>query len=176
MQSKTKKMIYIALIGAMAYVLARFTKMSIFPNAPYLKLDLGEIPLFLAASLFSPGVAVCALGIKELCSLFLSGSNIWGLIADFIVFGSCLLTFTTLVKNNQSAARLLLATTLATALRVAVSLPVNIVILRLQYGTTAAGVMAQMAVIAMFNCLKTAVGGIGFSIAYPRVKHLKPQA
>lgn len=168
-QSKVKKIVYIALFSAMAYVLARFTKFSIFPNAAFLKLDFGEVPLLMLGALASPSCALIALGVKEMLSLTLSGSNIFGLIADFTVCGSFLFVFFFASKQKFSMKRSIGGFSVATFARAIVCIPVNYAILYLQFGTNAAGVTAQLPYIIPFNLFKCLLDATCFLLLYPRV-------
>lgn len=167
---KTKELVFIALFGVISYLLARFTKFPIFPNATFLKFEFGEFPLILAGYLLSPLAGIFALGLKELLSLVFSGSNILGLLADFLISGSYLLVFSMFVRKNQALKGIVLATVIALLVRTIISIPVNILVLYLQFGTNIAGVLAQMPLIILFNIIKPTFNTGCFVLLYPKLK------
>ena len=171
---RLRKLLYVSVAGSMAYVLARFTKFPLFAAAPFLKMDFGEVPLLLIASLCSPEIGLAALGLKEMLSLFISGSNMLGLIADFFVAGTFLLLHSKLLGRHSRLTRVLLCCLVGTVARLIIAVPVNLIILKLQYGTPAAGVFAQMAYILPFNAIKSILGSISFALLFRRLRPLFP--
>lgn len=171
--TKTKKLVYIAMTGVIVFLIAKFTKFPIFAAAPFLKMDLGEVPLILVSVLFSPSISLAALFVKELLSFFLSGSNILGLAADFLVCGSFLMTFSLALRYKISLQTITASTAIGATIRMLVAIPVNLVVLWLQYRTNAAGVWAQMPYILLFNLIKTTLDGVCFFFLYPRLSYLR---
>ena len=169
---KTRRLIYISLMAVMAYILRIFS-ISIFPAAPYLKMDPGEIPIMFMF-MVSAGSGLAALLLKEIITLILSGSNIFGLIADFVIAGSFFICFRylyiMLAEKKHTFARVLIVTIIAAIVRTAISIPVNLIILKVQFGTSAAGVWAAMPFILPFNLIKSLFGGFVFYAIYERVK------
>jgi len=165
-----RRIIYTAFIGVTAYLLARFTKFVIFPAAPFLKMDFGEVPLLLFACIGDWKYGLFALLIKELLSLTISGSNIFGLIADFLVCGTFILVACKVLNDSSKLAKMLAAISIGTLARLVICLPVNLVILKLQYGTGAAAVFAQLVYILPFNLVKSFLGGACILYLLPRLK------
>ncbi len=168
--NKIKRLVFVALTGALVLLLAKTTKFPPFPQAPYLKLEFGEIPLLLLLMLASGGMALEALVLKELLSFLLFGSNILALIADFVACGAFLVVFSLVWRKGGGIKRILLATMIGTAARMLISIPDNLIILPLQYGTPIVGVWAQMIYILPFNALKSILDGACILIVYPRIK------
>lgn len=166
-----KSLVYISLVGCMAYILARFTKFPVFPvGAPFLKMDFGEIPLLLLMTASPSFIGIYALLVKELLSFFVSGSNIFGLIADFVAVASFLVVFKLVLKEEAGIKRIVIALIIGAAVRMVIAVPLNLVILKLQFGTPAAGVFAQLSYIIPFNFLKCVLDVVCFIFLYPRVK------
>jgi coenzyme F420-0:L-glutamate ligase/coenzyme F420-1:gamma-L-glutamate ligase len=164
-----KGMVTIALAGAVAYVLARFTKFPIFPSAAFLKLDFGETPLILL-SLFSVKYGLTALLMKEMLSFAVSGSEILGLIADFAACGTFISIFGLMARGKISARKMAFAACIGSIARCVVVIPVNLVILRLQFGTDAPAVIAQLPLIMVFNLLKSGLGSVCAIFLFPKLK------
>lgn len=167
---KTRKIIYIALSGAIAYLLARFTKVPIFPAAPFLKLDFGEVPLLLISTLGAPSVGLAALALKEVLSLVFSGSNVFGLLADFVACGTFLLICAKIYIRSPGYVSMGLAVFASGMSRMLVSVPVNLVVLKLQFGSGPASVLSQLIYILPFNFIKCVLGGLCVALLYPRLE------
>lgn len=167
---KIRRMVFVALSGALVLLLAKTTRFPPFPQAPYLKLEFGEIPMLLLLMLGTGGMAIEALLLKELLSFFMFGSNIFALIADFVACGTFLLTYSLVWRKGGDSRRILLATGVGAVARVLIAIPDNLVILPLQYGTPLVGVWAQMIYILPFNALKCVLDGACILLLYPRIK------
>ena len=167
--NKAFRMVLIAELGAMSILLAKFTRFPIFPAAPFLKMDIGEVPLLFAA-LALPGLGgLSALLVKELLSFFIFGTNLYGLTADFLACGCFLLVFTLLRRKSGSLGRFALAITVGSLARMAFSVPLNLVILQLQYGSSIETIWAQIPFIVPFNGLKCVLDGVCLVPLYHRV-------
>lgn len=165
-----KRMIHSSLAGVIAYLLARFTKFVLFLAAPFLKMDFGEVPLLLIACIGDWKLGLTALAIKELLSLTVSGSNPFGLLADFMVCGAFIFVTAKVLKGNSKPLVTLAAISCGALVRTIVGIPVNLIILRLQFGTNAADVLAQMVYILPFNLAKSFLGGASILYLLPRLK------
>ena len=140
-ESKTFRMVLIAEFGALSILLAKFTRFPIFAAAPFLKMDLGEIPLLLAAMVLPGFSGLTALLVKEMLSFLIFGTNLYSLTADFLACGCFLLVFTLL----------------------------NLVILQLQYGSSIETIWAQMPFIVPFNGLKCVLDAVCIVPLYHRL-------
>ena len=67
---RTRRLIYISLMAVMAYCLRIFS-FSLFPAAPYLKMDPGEIPIMFMF-MVSTGSGLMSLLLKEIITLVIS--------------------------------------------------------------------------------------------------------
>ena len=168
---KTKKMVYSAFIGTLVLVIAKTTRFSIIPQAPHLKMEFGDVPLLLLIMFGTLTMALQALLMKELLSFFIFGSNPLSLSADFFACAAALIVFSLVwKKGNRSFGQTLLAAFCAALARMLISIPVNLVILPLQYGTPIQGVIAQMVYFLPFNALKSIICGFCVALLYPRLK------
>lgn len=169
-KEQIKRLVFVALTGALVVLLAKTTRFPPFPQAAYLKLEFGEIPLLLLLMLGSVSMSMEALLLKELLSLFLFGTNFLALIADFVACGAFLLAYSCVWKKGGGIQRILLATAVGAAVRMLVAIPDNLIILPLQYGTPLVGVWAQMVFILPFNALKCLLDGACILALYPRLE------
>ncbi|MDO5111763.1 MAG: hypothetical protein Q4E65_05630 [Clostridia bacterium] len=171
MQKQTRFCVYAGLTAALSYTIAKVTVFPLFAAAPYLKMHLGEVPLLLVMLLGPWKLAVCALLVKEVLSFFISGSNIFGLFSDFVLVGAWLLTARLVVgrgKAPNSGKSVMLGTLAGAGVRMLLSVPVNLLVLWLQFGTPAAGVMVTMPYILSFNLIKTLLSGACVVLLYNR--------
>ena len=169
---RTKHIAYAAIVGAMSFVIMRLTQIPIFAAAPYLKLELSEAPLLLLAALVSPVTGIIALLVKDVLGVFFSGYNVFGVSADIILTGVFVFVFARLLRGGVTLRTALIATALASLARMLLSIPVNLLVLWLEFGTPAAGVMAMMPYILPFNLIKCCVNALIFYLLYPRLSKL----
>lgn len=80
----TKTLVLVALFVSLSYVTSLF-EFPLFPAAPYLKLDFGNVFLMLAAFLFGPVPGIFACIAKELLSLIGTSSGGAGQVANMIM-------------------------------------------------------------------------------------------
>ena len=91
---------------------------------------------------------------KELVSFLIFGTNLYGLMADFLACGCFILVFTLLRRENRSFRNFAFAVGAASIARMIFSIPLNMVILQLQYGSSVETIWMQMPFIVPFNGLK----------------------
>ena len=166
--NRTRRIVLIALMAAIALLLAKI-RFPIFPAAPFLKMDLGEIPLLLAACAVPMWGGVAALAVKELLSFLIFGTNIFGLAADFLCCGPFILVFSLVLRRGFAGRRFAAALLAGMAARVAAAVPVNLVILQLQYGSSVAAIWTQMPYILPFNALKCVLDGVCAGFVFRRL-------
>lgn len=168
---KTKFCAYAGLTAVISYVIAKFTVFPIFPSAPFLKMHFGEVPLLLVMLCGPWQLGICSLFIKEILSFFISGNNIFSLLADFISVGTFLLTTKFILKKAESNFfSILIASAIGSIVRMLAAIPVNIVVLHVLYGSSFEAVMLQMVYILPFNLIKAMLSGICAALVYVRAK------
>ena len=86
-KNPTKKLVVLALFTALAYVIS-FLSFPIFPAAPFLKLDFGNVFIMLSGFLFGPLEAIAVALVKELLALIGTTTGGVGQIADFLMTSS----------------------------------------------------------------------------------------
>lgn len=169
-----RKLVYVAFCGALVILLAKFTRFPPFPWAPYLKLEFGEIPLLLLLMFGSLPMALEALVLKELLSFFFWGTNLFALASDFAACGVFLAAYAAVWKrpgrDGGDLRRIAFSALIGAAARVLAAIPINLIILPLQFGTPLAGVWAQMSFLLPFNALKCLLDAVCVLLLYPRTK------
>ena len=84
-RNHTQKIVSIAILGALSLVIS-FISFPIFPAAPFLKLDFGDIPIILGAFAFGPGAGVAIAFIKSLLHYVLTAGELGLPIGDTASF------------------------------------------------------------------------------------------
>ncbi len=169
-QNKTRKMILTAFTGAAMIVIAKLFRFPVIPAAPSLKMDFGDVPMQVLALFGGGGMAFGALVIKELLSVFVFGTVIFGPAGDFFTAAPFLLVFSLVWKRRGGFRRLWAALIAGALARAAACVPVNLVILPMQYGMTRTAVLAMMPQIIPFNIIKCLVCGLITTLLYPGLR------
>ena len=164
--SKTRRIAALASLAAIALLLAKI-RFPIFPAAPFLKMDLGEIPLLLAVIAVPPWGGLTALTAKEILSFLVFGTNLYGLAADFLTCGTFLLVVSLVLRLRPRC--FVTAFFLGMAARVVIAVPVNLIILQAQYGSSPTAIWAQMPYILPFNGLKCLLDGVCTALVMQRL-------
>jgi len=153
---KTKTIVYIAVTSALSFLLMQLFLP--FFGAPFLKIELSEMPGLLLGVFLSPGAGLLAQAVKDLLMLTLGGATIWGVLSDFICGGTLIAGFSIAWHRFAAppAKRFALAAVIGIALRCIISLPLNYVILGIEFGTTVQSITAMfLPIILPFNALKS---------------------
>lgn len=154
---KTKKIVYTALVSALSFLLMQVSIP--FFTAPYLKVELSEMPVMLLGVFLSPGAALLAQGVKDLLMLVTGGAVIWGALSDFLCGGALVYSFAFAwhkMKKMPHMKRLTACGAIGIAARCLVSIPVNYIILGIEFGKSVQDVTALfLPVILPFNAFKS---------------------
>lgn len=98
---RTRKMIVVALLGAIATVLM-FIEIVIPGLPPFLKLDISSVPVMLGSFMFGPLAGVTIAGIKAMVHALSTQTAGVGELADFLITSSLALTAGFIYKFNRS--------------------------------------------------------------------------
>jgi riboflavin transporter FmnP len=126
-QSKLRIIIVAGILSALSFVLMRFVEFPIFASAPFLKTDLGDIPLFIGAIFLGPIYAIAIAFIKNLLFL-ISGAGQGGplgVLVNFIAVTSFSVVVGLLAYKKQKLLFLLFGLFLGTITLALVMIPVN---------------------------------------------------
>lgn len=156
MRMKTKRITYIALVSALSFLLMQLS----FPffTASYLKIELSETPMLLLGIFISPAAALAAQAVKDLFMIMIGGAVVWGALSDFLCGGALVFGFCTAWHQMKvpDVKKFLLCSTVGIVLRCAVSIPINYIILGIEFGKAVKDVTDLfLPVILPFNLFKS---------------------
>lgn len=129
MSKTTKHIVYGAVLVAMAVVLTIFVRFPIFPAAPFLEYDMGDVPLFFGAILLGPWTGlIITLAACIIQGLTVSaGSGFLGILMHFVATGSFVLCAGLIAKKKKNQ-RLLPALSFGAVTQVLLMIPLNLII------------------------------------------------
>ena len=170
----TKRIVYISVFAAMAFILMSTFSIPILPNAPYLRFEPSEIPLLVVACMIDPWAGLFTNLIKDLLYYFFRAKSIFGPTADFLITSSFVVITGIVYRRNRSNIGLIGALIIGIIGRLLVMVPVNIIILGLQFGMSPSKVLSMMIpIIIPFNLIKGGINAIGaFLIVQALLKRL----
>lgn len=154
---KTRNLLFAALSSAVSFLLMLLS----FPffGAPFLKIEFSEVPMLVLGVFFSPGLGLAAQMVKDFLMLILGGATPWGVISDFVCGSTLMLVFSLLWRRTQTmpvVGRALLAGIAAIAARCLIAIPLNYVILGIEFGSSVSDVTAMLLpIIIPFNAFKS---------------------
>ena len=132
-------MVKISILVAMAFILG-FIQIPIIPIAPWLKIDLSDVPVLIGAFVFGPLAGILLEFLKCLLS-FLTGSQSGGIgeLADFIVGLSLILPASWIYFRSKSRKTAVLGMGVGIVAMIIVGILSNIYILLPLYGMKMVG-------------------------------------
>lgn len=152
----TRKIVTLALFVALSYIISFFS-FPIFPAAPYMKLDFGNVFILLPSLLFGPieGIAICL--VKELLSLINSTTGGVGEIANFIMTSSFIIIPSIVYRYKKGIASVIVSLLCACVLGTTVATLANrFIIFPLYMGDAAPNVFKSVFIfVILFNFIKT---------------------
>lgn len=128
-QNKTQKMVKGAVLVGLAFLLG-FISIPIIPIAPWLKVDLSDLPILIGAFVFGPLAGIVLEFVKCLLGFF-TGSATGGVgeLADFIVGVSLILPASFIYHRNKTKTNALIGMIVGIVCMVIVGILANIFIL-----------------------------------------------
>ncbi len=166
----TKKLVSLALFTALAFIFS-FWSFPIFPAAPFLKLDFGNVFIMLSGFLFGPVEAIAVTLVKELLALTNSTTGGVGEIANFLMTSSFVILPSILYKFRKGLKSVALSLCGACVIGTVTAAFVNrFIIFPLYMGDAAAGVFSSVFwYVIGFNVLKTVSISIITVLFYKRL-------
>jgi riboflavin transporter FmnP len=160
---KARQVATTGMLAAMAFLLMAAIQVPVLPQAPFLTYDPSDAVGLLAALLYGPASGLTVVLLKDLLFLLLRAQGPFGPVADFIAAGTFVAVTATAFRRRSGAVapRLLESAVLGASARVAVMIPVNFVILALQFGMPASRVAALLVpAIIPFNAIKAGLNAV----------------
>lgn len=127
-KSKLRSVVLAAILSALSFILMRFVEFPIFASFPFLKTDLGDIPLLIGAIFLGPIYAIAIAFIKNLLFL-ISGAGSGGplgVLVNFIAVGSFSLITGLVTYKKQKIYWILIGLILGTASFTLIMIPTNL--------------------------------------------------
>lgn len=169
-KNPTKKIVTLALFTAFAFIFS-FWSFPIFPAAPFLKLDFGNVFIMLSGFLFGPVEAVAVTLVKELLALLNSTTGGVGEIANFLMTSSFVILPSILYKCRKGLKTVVFSLLGACIIGTLTAAVVNrFITFPLYMGDAAAGVFGSLVwYVIGFNVLKTVSISIITVLFYKRL-------
>ena len=171
--SRTARVVTLAMLSAAAFMLMAVVQFPILPNAPFLKYDPSDAVCVFAGITFGPASGVLVVLVKDLLFAVLRGGSPFGPAADFAAAGTFVAVTGWMFRRSGggvTTSRVLLASVVGVLARVAVMIPVNFVILSLEFGMPAERISSMLLpIIVPFNASKGLINGILAAILVPPV-------
>lgn len=167
--STLRRMIMISIFAALSFILMMIFNIPIIPAAPYLKYEPSGGIVLICGLLFGPIAALECAGIKSVLYLLMTG-DIFGTASDFIATAifAVLTVYLINKKTNGKILGFIFCCILGSVVTTAVMIPLNYLILWLEFAMPAAAVTASLVYVIPYNILKTLCNGlIGFVLTVP---------
>ena len=172
-----QKQIFSAFLAAIALVCMMTLGIRLIPAASYLKYEPSGAVILLCGLLMGPAAGFeCAL-VKNVLYFLIHGGNPYGHLSDFLMTSVFTLVVTGLLYRKAAPAnaapsgiREIICCAAGCAAAVLFAIPMNYVILRLQFGMAPAAVTASLVYIIPFNLLKTVLNSVAALLLHRPVR------
>ncbi|HQD73258.1 MAG TPA: ECF transporter S component [Clostridiales bacterium] len=178
---KQLKMVQLSMLAALGVVLMLIVRFPLFPSAPFLEYDMGDVAVILTAFLYSPWASLLVLVIVSLIqALTVSASSGWiGFVMNVISTGAFVLVCGLIYNRKRGAkskvSKLYLPAALAagTIAMVLVMIPLNLIFtVRFMQVPREAVLNMMIPTIIPFNVLKGIINSVVVCVLYPAVKKI----
>ena len=172
--TSTRRLATLAILAAAAIVLCLLVRFPIFPSAPWLEYDAGDIPLIFSAFLYGPwwGLAVTAVACVIQGLTVSAGSGWIGIVMHLCATGALVIVAGLIYRKAPK--RSLIAMIVGAAVAIVLMIPLNLIFTPL-YGTPVEAVKQMLLpVILPFNAIKFGVNAVVAWVLYkPLQRFLK---
>jgi riboflavin transporter FmnP len=159
-------MVILSMFAAFSTILMWFNS-PILPGAPYLKFEVSDVPLLIATIIYGPIGGVIALTVRTILYFLLHGGNIFGIFMNYIAALTFILTFSFLYKKANT----IVASIFGTMAMTLVIIPLNIIIVPLEFGLSFEQVWALMLPVYIpFNLIKGALTSVVLIISWSIIR------
>lgn len=175
------KMVQLSMLAALGVVLMLMVRFPLIPSAPFLEYDMGDVPVILAAFIFSPWAAVLILVLISLIqALTVSAASGWiGFIMHVIASGAFVLISGAILKRQPKEktmrSKLFLPASLCagTIAMVLVMIPLNLIFTVRFMGVPKEAVIDMLLpTIIPFNLLKGIIHSVVVVVLYPALMRI----
>lgn len=167
------RMAQLAMIAAVSVVLVAFVQIPLVPGAPFLKYDMADAPILIAALLFGTLPALAVLFVVSVVQAFLFGGDGWvGLLMHFVASGALVVLVGQFYHWHHKMKEAVIGMVLGTIAMTAIMVPMNYIFTVHVFGQPKEVVDALMLPgIIPFNLLKAGLNsflaGVLFKVMSP---------
>ena len=156
------RLVYIALLAALAMMYMLLFGFKLIPAASYLKYDPNGAVILLCGLLLGPAAGLECAVVKGILYFLVHGGSPYGHISEFLATATLVFVSTYLAHRFQARdmRKQILCCAVGCLAATLVMIPANYVILYLQYGMAAEAVTASMIYVIPFNLLKAAMNSM----------------
>ncbi len=167
--SSTKKLTVTGILTALAIVLV-FINFSVFPQVPFLKYDMGDVPILIISFLFGPLYGFLSTVIVAVFqSLFLSGDGWYGALMHIISTSALILLPAFLYKFNRTFKTAVIGLSISCVLVTSIMIAFNYILNPIFYGIAREGVVVMLPWIAAFNFIKSVINSVITILVYKHI-------
>jgi riboflavin transporter FmnP len=173
MNAKVIRMAQLAMLAAVSVVLVAFVSFPLIPVAPFLKYDMADVPILLAALLFGTAPGLIVLFLVSAIQAFLFGGDGWvGMVMHFVASGAMVILAGEFYKRRKQFKDLVLGLVLGVLAMTAVMIPMNLFLTTFFLGRSSEAVVQMLLpAIIPFNLLKAGLNSLLTAILF---KALQP--
>ncbi|MGO2743610.1 MAG: ECF transporter S component [Pseudolactococcus laudensis] len=181
--TRTRKLVLIAMLAAISFILMIFPQFPLIPAADFLKVEFSIIPILVGLYLFDLPAAFLILILRSVLKLLLNneGINTWiGLPLNIVAVGSFLLIFAIFFKKDSGTRAYVTGSVLAALVMTAAMVVANFVYAIPLYAKFAhfdinkifGASKYLMAMVVPFNLLEGAIFSVSFAIIFVAIKSI----
>lgn len=170
----TKQITSLGLLGAVAFLMMSAFSIPLIPGAQFLRFEPSEIPVLVASATFGPIAGVMTNLIKDILYFMFRAKGIFGPLSDFLITSVFAFVVGWIYRKKPDSKGLIFACIVGTIARTIVMIPVNCVILPLQFGYGVDQVLQMMPyALIPFNLAKAVINSFGTVMLYhPLIKRI----
>ena len=155
MSKNVYKTVVMAMLSALGFVFIMLIHTPIFPSAPYLVYDAGDIPILVGTLMFGPFAGFIMTVVTSLLQmLFLDSNGFIGFLMHVAATGTLVITSSLIYKHKKTKLNAIIGLVIGSIAMVVVMLPVNYIVQTLFYGNPSDFIIPILPIIAAFNAIK----------------------
>ncbi|GFH40003.1 ECF transporter S component [Lactococcus insecticola] len=180
---RTRKLVIIAMLAAISFILMIFPQFPLIPGADFLKIEFSIIPILVGLYLYDLSAAFIILILRSLLKLLLNneGVNTWiGLPLNIVAVGSFLVIFALFFKKETKTKSYIVGSVLATLVMTAAMVAANYIFAIPMYAKFANFDINKfiglgkylMTMVIPFNLIEGAIFSVSFAIIFVALKSI----
>ena len=181
--TRTRKLVLIAMLAAISFILMIFPQFPLIPAADFLKVEFSIIPILVGLYLFDLPAAFLILILRSVLKLLLNNEGVttWiGLPLNIVAVGSFILIFAIFSKKDSGTRAYIMGSILATLVMTGAMVVANFVYAIPLYAKFAHFDINQifgaskylMTMVVPFNLLEGAIFSVSFAVIFIAIKSI----